>query len=76
MWGSEKVCEYRRAAGDPMRTYEELAELAVTCAKQAHITVNKDVARELWRMALGYQQEAAALGDGELPDIGEKPQHF
>jgi len=48
----------------------------VTCAKQAHITVNKDVARELWRMGLGYQQEAAALGDGELPDIGAKPKHF
>jgi hypothetical protein len=33
------------------------------------------VAREPWRMALGYQA-AAALGDGELPDIGGTPEHF
>jgi hypothetical protein len=54
-----------------MQTY-----LATTCAKQAHITTSKDVAHELWRMAVGYQQQAARLDGGKLPDIGEKPAHL
>jgi hypothetical protein len=49
-----------------MRTYKELFDLAVTCAKQAHITTSKDVAHELWRMAVGYQQQAAQLDGGKL----------
>ena len=56
-----------------MRTYQELIDLAMTCVKQAHITTSKDVAYELWRMAIGYQQQAAQLNGGKLPDIGEKP---
>ena len=59
-----------------MRTYKELLELAVTCAKQAHITTSKDVAHELWRMTVGYQQQAAHLDSGKLPDIGEKPAYL
>jgi hypothetical protein len=59
-----------------MRTYKELVDLAITCAKQTRITTSKDVARELWRMALGYQQQAAHLDGGKLPDIGEKPAHL
>jgi len=59
-----------------MRTYEELVDLAMSCVKQAHITTSKDVAYELWRMAIGYQQQAAQLNGGKLPDIGEKPAHF
>jgi hypothetical protein len=59
-----------------MRTYKELVDLAMTCAKQAHITTSKDVAHELWRMAVGYQQQAALLKGGKLPDIGEKPAHL
>jgi hypothetical protein len=59
-----------------MRTYKELVDLAITCAKQTHITTSKDVARELWRMALGYQQQAAHLDGGKLPDIREKPAHL
>ena len=55
-----------------MRTYKELLELAMTCAKQAHITTSKDVAHELWRMAVGYQQQAGDLNGGKLPDIGER----
>jgi hypothetical protein len=43
-----------------MRTYKEISDLAMICAKQAHITTNKEVARELWRMAVGYQQQAAS----------------
>jgi hypothetical protein len=59
-----------------MRTYKELVDLAMTCAKQAHITTSKDVAHELWRMAVGYQQQAAHLNAGKIPDIGEKPAHL
>jgi hypothetical protein len=59
-----------------MRTYEELVDLAKTCVKQAHITTSKDVAYELWRMAISYQQQAAHLDGGELPDIGQKPAHL
>ena len=35
-----------------------------------------DVAHELWRMAVGYQQRAAYLDGGKLPHIGEKPAHL
>jgi hypothetical protein len=59
-----------------MRTYEELVDLAMTCVKQAHVTTSKDVAYELWRMAISYQQQAAHLGGGKLPDIGQKPVHL
>ena len=59
-----------------MRTYKELFDLAMTCAKQAHITTSRDVARELWRMAVEYQREVAHLDGGTLPDIGEKPAHL
>ena len=59
-----------------MRTYEELVDLAMTCVKQAHITTSKDVAYELWRMAIRYQQQAADLDGGKLPDIGESPTHL
>ena len=59
-----------------MRTYKELVDLAMTCAKQAHITTSKEVAHELWRMAVGYQQQAAQLKGGKPPDIGEKPPHL
>ena len=55
-----------------MRTYKELVDLAMTCVKQAHITTSKDVAYELWRMAISYQQQAAHLDGGKLPDIGAK----
>jgi len=55
----------------PIQTYSELVELAQTCAKQAHFTKNQEVARELWRMAVEYQAQAAALG--ERPDLGPPP---
>jgi hypothetical protein len=37
---------------------------------QARFTVDREVARELWRMALEYQYKAAALDNGKLPDVG------
>ena len=56
-----------------MRTYDEVAMIARFCANQARITPNANLAREMWRFAIAYQQEAAALDSGKRPDIGEKP---
>jgi hypothetical protein len=44
------------------------------CARNARFSSNKQVVRELWKMAQEYQSEAAKLGDGKLPDIGYPPQ--
>jgi hypothetical protein len=56
-----------------MLTYEELLELARSSAHQARITSSRDVVAVLWRMAEEYQEEAAKLDGGKLPDIGEPP---
>jgi len=53
-----------------MQTYSALVKLAGICARRAHFTANREVAGELWRMAIEYQCKAAALGSGEAPDIG------
>ena len=52
-----------------MLTYSDLVELARMCWRQAHLTQAEDVARELRRMAHEYQQKAAKLDDGKLPDL-------
>ena len=62
--------------GLSMQTYASLAELARICAQQANYTRDREVARELWRMALEYQTKAAALDRGKLPDIGPPPPWF
>ena len=60
--------------GRPMQhTYDDLADLARACAKQAHFTSDPEVAQELWRMAREYQRRAADLNDGKPPDIGDAP---
>jgi len=51
--------------------YDELVEFARMCADQARITMAKDVAGALRRMAKEYQQRAAELNGGKLPDIGD-----
>jgi hypothetical protein len=56
-----------------MRTYSEVLELALMSARNARLCSNKQVARELWRTALEYQAEAAKLGDGKLPELGDPP---
>ena len=56
-----------------MQTYEELAELARICARNAHLASGKEVRRELWQMALEYQQKAAKIDGGQLPEIGKPP---
>ena len=57
-----------------MRTYNEAAELAKMCARNARASSEKRVARELWKMAQEYQAEAAKLDDGRLLDLGTAPQ--
>jgi hypothetical protein len=52
-------------------TYEALVKLALFCANQARTSVMKDAAREAWRLAVEYRDQAAKLG--EPPNIGEKP---
>jgi hypothetical protein len=53
--------------------YNELVKLALFCANQARTSPFKDAAREAWRLAVEYRDQAAGLG--ELPDIGKKPSH-
>ena len=57
-----------------MRTYGEALELATICARNARISSDKDVARELWKMAREYQAEVAKLDNGRLPELGNPPQ--
>ena len=56
-----------------MRTYGEAFELATMCARNARISTDKDVARELWKMAQEYQAEAAKLDNGRQPELGDPP---
>jgi hypothetical protein len=55
-------------------TYEALVKLALFCANQARTSVMKDAAREAWRLAVEYRDQAGKLG--EPPNIGEKPRHI
>ena len=56
-----------------MQTYEELAELARVCAKNAHLASSKEIAAELWKMAAEYRDKATKLNGGTAPDIGPPP---
>ena len=56
-----------------MRTYNELIDLAKSCANIARLTINPEVANYFWRVAMDYQEKAAKLNDGKLPDIGDLP---
>jgi hypothetical protein len=56
-----------------MHPDREALNLAMMCARNAHLSSNKQVARELWKMAQEYQAEVAKLGNGKLPDIGNPP---
>jgi hypothetical protein len=47
--------------------------LARICALNARLASSKKVAAEFWTMAHEYQQEAAKLDGGLLPDIGPLP---
>ena len=56
-----------------MRTYKELVDLAISCADTSRLTTSPEVASQWWRMAMDYQEEAAKLNDGKLPNIGDPP---
>jgi hypothetical protein len=50
--------------------YDELVELARICWRQARVAQTNGLAPELLRMAHEYQQKAAKLDRGKLPEIG------
>ena len=54
-----------------MLTYDELVDLARLCSRNSRVTMSREVATELWRMAKEYQAQAAKLG--AFPEIGEPP---
>jgi hypothetical protein len=56
-----------RGAWARMPSYSELVDLARLCWRQSHLAQTEGVARELRRMALQYQQEAAKLDGGKSP---------
>jgi hypothetical protein len=47
-----------------MYTYDDLAELARICAKNAHIASSKEVATKLWELATEYRDKATKLDGG------------
>jgi hypothetical protein len=56
-----------------MNTFADLVQLARICMRQARIAQSRDVADVLRQMAAEYQDKAAKLRDGAVPDIGELP---
>jgi hypothetical protein len=50
--------------------YDELVEPARMCWRQARVAQTNGVAPALLRMAHEYQQRAAKLDSGKLPEIG------
>jgi hypothetical protein len=56
-----------------MRTYKELVDLAVSYADTARLTTSPEIAYQLWLTAMDYQEKAAKLNDGKLPEIGDPP---
>ena len=60
--------------GEPMQpNFADLAELAVICARRSRLVETESTANELWRLAKDYQERAAKLDHGTLPDIGNAP---
>jgi hypothetical protein len=55
------------------KNYDALVKLALFAANQAPTSTMKDAAREAWRVAVEYRDQATTLG--APPDIGKKPPH-
>ena len=53
-----------------MPSYSDMVELAKICVRQARVSTNPEVVRELRRLAKEYQKRAADLDGGKLPKIG------
>ena len=58
---------------DMREDYADLVELAKICGRHSREANTRGVAAELWKLARDYQQRAAQLNGGTLPDIGEPP---
>ncbi len=41
-----------------MRTYKELVDLAASCANSARLTTSPEIACQLWRMVMEFQEKA------------------
>jgi hypothetical protein len=67
------ICKGRARIDVRVQTYDDLLQLAQICAKNAHSAISKEVAVELWRMALEYRDRAAKVDGGKAPEIGEPP---
>ena len=52
---------------------DDLIELVRVCAAHARMTTDRSTALTLWQLAIEYQQRAAKLDAGILPDIGDPP---
>jgi hypothetical protein len=53
--------------------FADLAELAVICARRSRLVGTQPTS--FWRLAKDYQERAAKLDHGTLPDIGNAPTH-
>jgi hypothetical protein len=53
--------------------YDDFIAMALLCAKNARSAQTKEVAVQLWKMACEYQEKAAKLDFGKMPDIGGPP---
>ena len=53
-----------------MEAYEDIVQFARDCMRHARTASNKEVAEELERLAREYQERAAKLDGGKLPNIG------
>jgi hypothetical protein len=62
-----------RGRSNLMETYDEFFAMAALCARNSRIATSKEVAAELWRMAIEYQERAAKLDGGKQPEIGHRP---
>jgi hypothetical protein len=52
-------------------SYDEMVELARICWRQSRVTQSEDVACLFHKMAREFQEAAARLDSGKLPDLGE-----
>ncbi|MGP0089611.1 MAG: hypothetical protein ACLPKB_06585 [Xanthobacteraceae bacterium] len=55
-----------------MQSYDDLVNLARICIKQAREATDQPVSARLMLLAKEYQERAAELDKGKLPDIGEE----
>jgi hypothetical protein len=50
---------------------DECVDLARMCWRQAHLTTSPEVAAHFRKMEHQYQQQAAMMDGGRLPEIGD-----